>query len=112
MESEFWTVDALKDAAGGLGVRFADKATRKEMIEEIVRVANRRIQKPLEELYTMGFEQLRNYLDSAGAEPEELLELLKDLNLKPRREGRKNLIDFAARELSETGRFMRIAGKL
>ena len=95
----------------GLGVKFPDKAIRKDMIEELDRVANKRIQKPLEELYAMDFEQLRSYLDSAGAEPEELLELLKDLNLTPRREGRKNLIEFAARELSETGRFMRIAGK-
>ena len=111
MESKLWTIEALRSAATGLGVKFPDKATRKEMIEEVVRVANKRIQKPLEELYALDFEQLRTYLDSTGAEPEELLELLKDLNLIPRREGRKNLIEFAARELSETGRFMRIAGK-
>jgi hypothetical protein len=110
VESKLWTVEALKGAAGGLGLKFPDKATRKDMIEEIVRVANKRIDKPLEELYAMDFEQLKTYLDSAGAEAEELLELLKDLNLTPRREGRKNLIEFAARELSETGRFMRIAG--
>ena len=111
MESKLWTVEAIKSAAVGLGVKFPEKATRKEMIEEIVKVANKRIRKPLEDLYSMDFEQLRAYLDSVGAEPEELLELLKDLNLTPRREGRKNLIEFAARELSETGRFMRIAGK-
>jgi hypothetical protein len=110
-ESKLWNVEALKSAATGLGVKFQDKTTRKEMIEEIVRIANKRIQKPLDELYTMDAEQLKTYLDSTGAEPEELLELLKDLNLTPRREGRKNLIDFAARELSETGRFMRISGK-
>ncbi len=111
MESKLWTVETLKSSGAALGVKFTGKATRKEMIEEVVRVANKRIQKPLEELYTMDFEQLKAYLDSIGAEPEELVELLKDLNLTPRRDGRKNLIEFAARELSETGRFMRIAGK-
>ncbi len=110
-ESKLWNVEDLKIVATRLGVKFPDKATRKEMIGEIVRVANKRIQKPLEELYTMDYEQLKTYLDSIGAEPEELLELLKDLNLTPRLEGRKNLVEFAARELSETGRFMRIAGK-
>src|SRR2546425_6310412 len=75
MESKLWTIETLKSAAIPLGVKFSDKATRKEMIEEVVRVANKRIQKPLEELYTMDFEQLTAYLDSVGAEPEELLEL-------------------------------------
>ena len=111
MESKHWTVEALKNAAVTLELKLPDKVTRKELIEEIVRVANKRILKPLDELYAMDFEQLKAYLDSTEAETEELLELLKDLNLIPRLEGRKNLIEFAARELSETGRFMRIAGK-
>ena len=110
-ESKLWTAEALRGAAAGLGLRFPEKATRREIIEEVVRVANKRVQKPLEELYAMDFDELKGYLDSSGAEPEELLELLKALNLSPRAEGRKNLIDFAARELSETGRFMRISGK-
>ena len=38
MESKLWTVEALKSVATGLGVKFPDKAIRKDMIEELVRV--------------------------------------------------------------------------
>jgi hypothetical protein len=112
MESKIWTVEALKNAALAMGIKVLEKMTKKELVDQVVKVANKRIQKPLEELYSMTFDELTRYLDSVGAEPEELLDLLKELNLSPGREsGRKNLVEFTARELSETGRFIRIAGK-
>jgi hypothetical protein len=111
MESKLWTVDALRKAAGELGLHLPEKMPRKEMIDVVVRAANKRINKPLGDLYNMTAEELAAYLESVGVESEELLDLLRELDLSPRRkEGLKSLIDFTARELSETGRFMRIAG--
>jgi hypothetical protein len=111
MESKLWTVDVLKKAASELGLHVPEKMPRKEMIEAVVRAANKRINKPLDDLYKMNAEELEAYLESVGVESEELLDLLRELDLSPRRkEGLKSLIDFTARELSETGRFMRIAG--
>ena len=111
LESRLWPIDSLKTLATELGIKTNDKINRKDLVEEVVRAANKRIQKTLDELYSMDAAQLTDYLTSVGVESEELLELLKQLDMAPRREGLQNLIDFTARELSETGRFMRIAGK-
>lgn len=111
LESKLWTVDLLKRAAADLGLQLPEKTPRKEMVEAVVRAANKRINRPLCDLYNMEASELASYLESVGVEPEELLDLLKELDLSPRRkDGLKSLIEFTARELSETGRFMRIAG--
>ncbi len=110
LESKLWPIDALKHLAAELGLKTNDKISRKDLVDEVVRAANKRIHKSLDELYSMDAAQLTEYLTSVGVESEELLELLKQLDMAPHREGLQNLIDFTARELSETGRFMRIAG--
>jgi len=110
-DSKLWSIEALKAQAGELGLKVADKINRKDLIDEVVRAANRRITKSLDELYAMDEGQIKEYLNDVGVESEEVLELLKQVNLTPRREGLGSLIAFAARELGETGRFMRIAGK-
>ena len=111
MESKLWTVDLLRNAASELGLQLPERMPRKEMVEAVARAANKRINKSLDELYKMGESELTAYLESVGVESEELLELLKQLDLSPRRkEGLRSLIEFTVRELSETGRFMQIAG--
>lgn len=110
-ESKLWTIEVLRSTAVELGISPSEKATRKELIEEVLRVANRRIDKPISALYEMEADELEKYFDSIGVEPQELLDLLKEMDVTPRKEGRKNLMEFAARELSETGRFIRITKK-
>ncbi|MCB2263613.1 MAG: hypothetical protein LGR52_11880 [Candidatus Thiosymbion ectosymbiont of Robbea hypermnestra] len=110
-ESRYITVETLNRLAKGLEIEFGKKATRQELIDEIVRVASKRIDKSVDELYRMEQDEIVCYLDEIGVESEELLDFLKQLDLDPGREGRKNLIRFVARELSETGRFKRIASK-
>ena len=95
--------------ARNLGIEVTGRATRQELIDEIVRVANRRIDKSIDELFEMERDEIVRYFDEHGVETEELLDLLEELDLRPDRKGRKNVIDFAARELAETGRFRRIA---
>lgn len=112
LDSKLWPIDALKAQAAELGLKVTDKITRKELIDELIRVANKRINKSLDELYSMDEAQIKDYFTCIGVESEELLELLKIVNLSPRREGTGSLIAYAARELAETGRFMRIAGKI
>lgn len=110
-ESKLWTVEVLRSIAAELGIQVYDKTPRKDLIDVVLQVANRRIDKPLSALYDMEAEDLMRYFESVGVETQELLELLKEMEVAPRKEGRKNLMEFAARELAETGRFMRIAGK-
>jgi len=110
-ESKRITVEILGRLATGVGIEPSKKATRQELIDKIVQVANKRIDKSVDELYQMEQDAIIRYFDDIGVEPEELLDLVKRLDLAPGREGRSNLIRFVARELSETGRFKRIASK-
>ncbi len=104
------TIELLRQIAERIGCTLASKsATRSQLIEELVRYANRRIEKPLSVLLAMKEEEIVDYLEKASPDREELLELLKEMKVAPSREGQKGLIRFAARELSETARFIAIA---
>lgn len=111
MQSKRFTIDTLRQLAESLQIKLPEKSTRQHWIDEIVKVASRRIDKPLQELFEMDEQALLDYFDRIDVEPAEILDILKELDVSPRREGRRSLLEFAARELSETGRFMRIAGK-
>ena len=110
-DSRKCTVGALSQIAGRLGIDLGKKATRKDLIDKIVRVASKRIDKSLDDLFAMDQDELARYFEEVGPEPEELLDLVKQLELDPGREGLRNLTRFVAHEISETGRFMRIASK-
>jgi hypothetical protein len=112
MQSKKITLEVLRAAGHALNVSVPEKATRQQWIDEIIRVASRRIDKSINELFEMDQQALVEYFERMDVEPAEILDVLKELDVSPhRKEGRKTLIEFAARQLSETGRFMRIAGK-
>ena len=110
-QSKRLTIDVLRNIAESLEIRLPEKTNRQQWIDEIVKVASRRIDKPIHELFEMDEQALLNYFERIEVEPAEMLDILKELDVSPRREGRRSLLEFAAKELSETGRFMRIAGK-
>lgn len=112
MQSKKVTLEILRAAGQALNVSVPEKATRQQWIDEIVKVASRRIDKSINELFEMDQRTLVEYFERMEVEPAEILDILKELDVSPhRKEGRRNLLEFAARQLSETGRFMRIAGK-
>jgi hypothetical protein len=111
LQSKRITIDVLRKIASNLNLKLPEKTTRQQFVDEIISLASRRIDKSLDELFSMDHRELLEYFDRIDVEPSEVLDILKELNLKPRKESRKNILEFAARELSETGRFMRIAGK-
>ena len=110
LQSKRMTIDSLRKIAESLDLKLPEKTNRKQLIDEIVSVAGRRIDKPIEALFSMDQQELIDYFERIEVEPAELLDILKELDVTPRRESRRSLLEFAARELSETGRFMRIAG--
>ena len=108
-ESRQCTIEALAEMARGIGIDVERRATRRELIDELVRVASKRIDKSIDELFKMERDELIRYFDDREVGVDELLDLLKELDLSPDRKGRRNVVNFVARELSETGRFRRIA---
>ena len=110
-QSKSCTIESLTAIARELGLSPPKAMRRKELVEEIIRIAARRIDKTLDELMQLERDDLVDYFERIGIETEELVDLIKQLNLTPRDDGRRHLIEFAARELSETGRFKRISEK-
>lgn len=111
MQSKRLTIDMLRQIAESLEIKLPEKSNRQRWIDEIVKAASRRIDKPIQELFEMDQQELLDYFERIDVEAAEVLDILKELDVSPRREGRRSLLEFAAKELSETGRFMRIAGK-
>ena len=89
-ESRHCTIDALTTAAQQFGVGVGKKVTRVKLIDELVRAASRRIEKSLDELFEMERDELVLYFDDIDVQTEELLELLKDLDVKVRYTGRRS----------------------
>lgn len=111
-QSKRITIESLRRIASEFNLKLPEKATRQQLIDEIVKLASRRVDKSLDELFSMDQRELLDYFERIEVEPSEILDILKELNLRPRnKDSRRNVLEFAARELSETGRFMRIAGK-
>ena len=111
MQGKRLTIDVLRQIAEPLQIKLPEKANRQQWVDAIVNVASRRIDKSIDELFEMDEQSLLAYFDRIEVEPAEILDILKELDVSPRREGRRSILEFAARELSETGRFMRIAGR-
>ena len=109
MQSKRLTIDILRQTAESLDIKLPERTTRQRWIDEIIKVASKRIDKPIHELFRMDEQSLLGYFEDIEVGRAEILDVLKDAS--PRREGRRSLLEYAARELSETGRFMRIAGK-
>ena len=109
IHSKTCTGQTLAGMARSLGLEPDKKAAREEVVDEIILAADRRIDKSLDSLLEMTEEQLVSYFEEVEADPEELLSLLKELNLNSPNSSSKSLVAIAARQISETGRFMRIA---
>jgi hypothetical protein len=110
LQSKVVTVELLVGLAKSLGATPAKCSSRQQLAEEIIKLPSRRIDKTLDELYRMGKDELIAYCEQVEPSSEELLDILRALELTPRKEGHRGLLELAARELSETGRFLRISG--
>jgi hypothetical protein len=103
------SVKVLRSIAEGLGCMLSKEMTRQQLIDDILDVAGKRIDKPLDALFQMSHDELVEYFTRIEVESKELLELLKELDIQPQRDGLRSLIELAAQQISETGRYMRIA---
>ncbi|MDP2899288.1 MAG: hypothetical protein Q8Q12_22355 [bacterium] len=109
LQSKLVTVEVLMGLAKSMGIAPTKSASRQHLVDDIVKLASQRIDKTIDELYLMSKEELIAYFERLEPSSEELLDLLRSLELTPRKEGHRGLVDLAARELSETGRFLRIS---
>jgi hypothetical protein len=108
LESELLTLD-LRKLAAKLKLKVPQKASRTELIAELVAWVERGVLKPIPELLEMNYEQLVEYFNEVSPSNEELVRILNELDYKVSSEDRRHLKRFAARQISETALFARVA---
>ncbi|MCY3620301.1 MAG: hypothetical protein OXH68_01150 [Gammaproteobacteria bacterium] len=106
--SNFKVVD-LYELASRHGLTVEGKTKRSEIIIELVNGKSVRIDKTPEHLLAMGCEDLVDYLRDRKVSRTELLNLLSKFDIRPSPRDKANLIDFAAREISDVGMYQRVA---
>lgn len=109
LENSFYTAKDLRNIAISMSLNLPAKATKKIIISEIILKVSKRIDKPIEELLLMSSTDLLSYFEKVKPKKEELLQILSELDFHPGSEYQKSLYKYAARQISETGMFQRVA---
>ena len=109
LEGSDLTVSDLYELGFHYGVLLDQKLRRTDIINELVNRKFVRIKKTTEELLAMDHGDLRKYFEDMRVSRSELLNLLGQFDIDPGSEAKKNLVEFAAREISDLGMYERVA---
>lgn len=99
----------LKELIEKTGAKMPPRATKRELVNELIFGATKKIDKELEELLRMSSDAILSYFESVRPSRKELLLILEKLDFHPGSEAQKSLYKYAARQISETGMFQRVA---
>ena len=91
------------------GIRIPGRARRAEVVDQLMFLADQKIDKTLDEMLAMSSDALLVYFDRARPSRTELLRVLEKLDFHPGSEAQKSLYKYAARQIAETGMFQRVA---
>ncbi len=95
--------------AHAFGLNPKKKDSKRKISAQIVQKVDKRIEKSLDELKAMSKEDLIEYFDNSGCHQDELIEILNNIDLKARFKTRKDLVGFAAIQISSLGIFERLS---
>lgn len=109
LEFSHLSVAELRNMAEVQGVRLPARAKRSDVVDQLMFLADQKIDKTLEEMLSMTSDGLLTYFDRTRPSRTELLRLLEKLDFHPGSEAQKSLYKYAARQISETGMFKRVA---
>ena len=91
------------------GLIVEKRTKRVDIIVDIVNQNSTRIDKTTDELLEMSYDDLRDYFRNRRVSRTELLKLLMQFDIQSMYGEKGNLIDFAAREISDVGMYQRVA---
>ncbi len=74
-----------------------------------MRFVDRRIDRSIDDLKSMSKEDIIQYFDDTHCHQDELIELLETINFRSRAKSRRDLVEFAATQVSSLGLFERVA---
>ena len=109
LEGSDFTVAELNDIAVRRGLAVEKRTKRSDIIIDLVNCNSVRIDKTAEELLAMQYEDLRDYFRARRVSRTEIMALLSRFDVRPSYEDKMNLLDFAAREISDFGMYQRVA---
>ena len=110
LEGSGISVADLNELATRYGLSVEKGWRRREIIVDLINGRSIRIDKEKDELIAMTQEELRAYFCKREVSRTELFRLLGEFGFHPKAEAKKNLVEFAAREISDLGMFRRVAG--
>lgn len=100
---------ALIDLARSIGLSLKMKDSKTNISTQIVQEVDKHIDKSLDELKKMSKDDLILYFEKVECHQDELIELLKNIDLKAQVKTHKTLIEFAAGQISSLGIFERLS---
>lgn len=103
------TQKELLELARSKNLILPSKANREDIASELAFANARRVDKEPDQLLLMDAVTLLEYLREKGPSRRELTEILNRFGIEPSSEARKNLLKFAAREISDIGMYQRVA---
>lgn len=109
LERSNLTVSELYEMAVRLGLTVERRARRGDIIIDLVNRNSIKIDKTTDELLKMNCDDLSSYFKTRRVSRTELLKLLLQFDIHPAPGDKVNLVDFAAREISDVGMYQRVA---
>ena len=109
LEGSDMSISELNELAVRHGLTARKGWKRREIIVDLVNGKSTRIDKTKDELMAMTHEDLASYFRKREISRTEMLGLLDELDIRPGIDAKKDLVDFAAREISDLGMFRRVA---
>ena len=101
--------EELSKIAESLGIDLPRRTPKAEVAVAIVRHVDRRIDKSLDELKQLSAPEILQYFSDVDPDAEEVIDLLRSIDIENRARSRKGLLDFAANQISSLGIFERLA---
>ena len=102
-------VECLATLAKSFGTKITKKDTKNKLASMVVRHVDKRIARSIDELKKLSKDELIHYFVIMQCDEDELIELLRSIDLRSRARSRKELIEFAAIQISSLGIFERLA---
>ncbi len=104
------TNNDLLELAKSVDFKTEPKASKQNLSEKLVRFADRRIMKTIDDMKTMSKDEILVYLESTECDSEDIINLLSSIDLAAKAKlSKKATIEFAAIQISSLGIFERIA---
>lgn len=102
------TVAELQELAGK-EFHVAGKVRRDELISRLVEQVRAEFLKTPDQMMAMDAGELQDYFIFAKYTKAEILELLEQMDIRPGSASRRNIAEFAAREISDIGMYRRVS---